>query len=224
MRGRIDRYIENRQFGFISGADDREYFFHRSCWMETECPRKGDLVSFTPRNAKKGIRAKNVQRLNEEVHQKPNHFQWTMLDGMQFTSSNEPRLGTVFGRGERIYEEGNSVSPDSLRERLKQRASSLGANAVVNYQYSKRTGRRGNYRYTIHEVSGLPALIGSKVPSDSHLALSSSLSDIETNAQAMIFRTAEHAKQQRSRKAFLSTIKFVFWGGVALVVLNMFAG
>jgi CspA family cold shock protein len=59
--GTIKR-ITDKGFGFISGADGSEYFFHQSACVSTPFDdlREGQAVSFTVGQGPKGPRAENV--------------------------------------------------------------------------------------------------------------------------------------------------------------------
>ena len=59
--GTIKR-ITDKGFGFISGSDGSEYFFHQSACVNTPFDnlREGQTVSFTVGQGPKGPRAENV--------------------------------------------------------------------------------------------------------------------------------------------------------------------
>lgn len=56
MEGKVKVYFPDRNYGFISGDDDKSYFYHKD-----DCPDKipspADRVSFTPTGSSKGNRA-----------------------------------------------------------------------------------------------------------------------------------------------------------------------
>jgi cold shock protein len=60
MTGKIKKLIPERGFGFITGEDGKDYFFHRTETIAFEDLYEGDQVSFeadTGPNAAKGPRA-----------------------------------------------------------------------------------------------------------------------------------------------------------------------
>ena len=46
--GTIKKIVSDRGFGFISGEDGKEYFFHRSAIANFDALRGGERVSFEP--------------------------------------------------------------------------------------------------------------------------------------------------------------------------------
>lgn len=61
--GRIKKLAKDRGFGFITGADGKEVFFHRSevRGAEFDTLTEGQQVSFDAENDPKGPRARNVR-------------------------------------------------------------------------------------------------------------------------------------------------------------------
>jgi CspA family cold shock protein len=62
MNGRIKRMVGDKGFGFITGSDGTEYFFHQSACTTTRFDemREGQNVTFTVGQGPKGPRAENV--------------------------------------------------------------------------------------------------------------------------------------------------------------------
>jgi CspA family cold shock protein len=62
--GTIKRVVADRGFGFISGEDEKEYFFHRGALdssLEFERLVGGETVEFETEDSPKGPRAKTVR-------------------------------------------------------------------------------------------------------------------------------------------------------------------
>lgn len=63
MNGRIKNIHEDKNFGFIRGEDNKEYFFHRTALVNdtdwNECSRDRN-VTFIPTTSTKGFRAEEV--------------------------------------------------------------------------------------------------------------------------------------------------------------------
>ena len=61
--GKIKKLVRDRGFGFISGADGKEVFFHQSALvgMVFDSLTEGQSVEFDVENSDKGPRAVNVQ-------------------------------------------------------------------------------------------------------------------------------------------------------------------
>jgi cold shock CspA family protein len=74
MEGTVTRLVETKGFGFITGEDKQDYFFHRSdfsgFWedLETDLHNKRVIkVTFNPGKTEKGPRASNVVRIDGGV-------------------------------------------------------------------------------------------------------------------------------------------------------------
>lgn len=65
MRGTIKKLVDGKQFGFIRGDDDMEYFFHATACGNAgafAALTVGDGVEFTVEPSTKGPRATDVRR------------------------------------------------------------------------------------------------------------------------------------------------------------------
>ena len=63
MTGTVKRVIADKGFGFISGEDGKEYFFHRSACnaVRFEQLKEGQAITFDADNSSnKGPRAENL--------------------------------------------------------------------------------------------------------------------------------------------------------------------
>lgn len=67
MTGTIKKVIADRGFGFITGQDGRDVFFHRSVLQGVafESLRQGQTVEFDVEQGPKGPRATNVRVAGE---------------------------------------------------------------------------------------------------------------------------------------------------------------
>jgi CspA family cold shock protein len=59
--GTIKKVVEDRGFGFITGEDGNEYFFHRNGVDNFENLRGGESVTFEIEQSDKGPRANQVK-------------------------------------------------------------------------------------------------------------------------------------------------------------------
>jgi len=74
MNGTVARILEQKGFGFITGEDKKDYFFHRSDFYgffedlvrDVSVGRKIQ-VTFEIINTEKGLRARNVRRTDDGV-------------------------------------------------------------------------------------------------------------------------------------------------------------
>jgi len=74
MEGTVTRMVETKGFGFITGEDKMDYFFHRSdfsgFWedLEIDFKKKRTIkVTFDPSETSKGLRASHVSRVDGGV-------------------------------------------------------------------------------------------------------------------------------------------------------------
>ena len=66
MKGIVKFYLVNRNYGFISGEDNKEYFVCMNDLEENPGIHKGQEVEFIVVNEEKGLHAKNVKPLKPE--------------------------------------------------------------------------------------------------------------------------------------------------------------
>lgn len=62
--GTIKKVVSDRGFGFITGEDGKEYFFHRdglAASLDFDRLTGGERVEFDAEQSPRGARAKNVQ-------------------------------------------------------------------------------------------------------------------------------------------------------------------
>ena len=65
MEGTVKKVIRDRGFGFLTAADGREVFFHRSALegIEFDALAEGDQVQFNVESGPKGPRAANLRKI-----------------------------------------------------------------------------------------------------------------------------------------------------------------
>lgn len=59
--GTIKKLVSDRGFGFITGEDGKDYFFHRDGVADFDSLRGGEQVTFQIEQSPKGPRANQVQ-------------------------------------------------------------------------------------------------------------------------------------------------------------------
>jgi cold shock CspA family protein len=163
-QGRVRNYDPAKRYGFISGDDGLDYFFHLSDIQGGRSIARGRLVSFDAAMAEKGPRAKRVAACEEALR----------FD--KFVMVRDPQV-----RGHEIVEVISEDcwyedwDPNEAREGLKKHAAAMGANAIVDLwldKYSKNTvplvadllmlllsGRGNNYYQTMHRFHGRAVVI-----------------------------------------------------------------
>lgn len=66
MRGKIKFFKYEKNFGFITGQDEKDYFFHISSTMNLYEPKADDIVEFQTIRTERGIKAVNIQLIEEK--------------------------------------------------------------------------------------------------------------------------------------------------------------
>lgn len=61
MQGKITKYIDEKGYGFITGDDQQNYFFHISKVVEGTEPETDMVVNFNPTTGPKGLIAESVE-------------------------------------------------------------------------------------------------------------------------------------------------------------------
>jgi cold shock CspA family protein len=74
MEGTVTRLVDTKGFGFITGEDRQDYFFHRTDFsgfyedLEVDLKKKRVIkVEFEPASTDRGLRARNVTRTDNGV-------------------------------------------------------------------------------------------------------------------------------------------------------------
>lgn len=61
MKGRVNKFIQNKGFGFIKDEEGNERFFHESRILDRSIIKQGYIVEFHPSETKKGLEATNIR-------------------------------------------------------------------------------------------------------------------------------------------------------------------
>lgn len=61
MQGTVKFFNRKKGFGFISGEDGKDYFVHFTALGQGTFIRDNDIVSFTPAEGDRGLKAEQVQ-------------------------------------------------------------------------------------------------------------------------------------------------------------------
>jgi len=65
MNGTVKFFNSAKNFGFIAGEDEKEYFVHGSGLAEGTTIAEGDKVSFEVVEGDRGPKAEKVEKVNE---------------------------------------------------------------------------------------------------------------------------------------------------------------
>ena len=63
MTGEVKSFYRKHGYGFLTGKDGTEYFFHILQWKGKRLPTAGELAEFNPIQTEKGMRAENIRRV-----------------------------------------------------------------------------------------------------------------------------------------------------------------
>lgn len=158
--GHIKNYLLEKKYGFIAGADGKNYFFHLIDVLNVQ--NGGEIidgleVQFEPGLSEKGYRASRIYILDL------NKIVSYITPGEIITSkSNEIRGWEILRTCDWLVVAEDKGDPDVVREKIKHLCSSLGGNGVVNLTYEKKKGSEGNYEFTVHAFSGRPVYLAKR--------------------------------------------------------------
>ena len=163
MTGTIKTYLNEKNYGFIKGDDNRDYFFHKSNINKNDLNKisEGALVIFNQRATPKGYNAIEIS-INSDSSNK------YVIPNTIFTSKKNKIKGwDVIDIANWVVHGSSRNSPDEAKQNMLNRINLLEVNSVLNMQYYKTTGSEkgtgnGIYYYTIHNFKGQPANIGKK--------------------------------------------------------------
>lgn len=148
MNGVIKTYLPEKRYGFIKGDDGKDYFFHEADFTDkTHIKRicEEAVVKFDQQATAKGYKAKNCSLVNPaEV------LTYVIPDEFITTKTSTPSGWDVIELGAWTVRASSGDSPESAKKYLIDRAKLVGANALIELEYYKTTGSKGNYRYSIH--------------------------------------------------------------------------
>ncbi len=162
MTGTISTYLEEKQYGYIKGDDNRDYWFHQSSVDKKDKIIDGTLVDFEPQAKPNGYAASEIKIKidNREV-------KYLLPDDVFISKDKTVKGWETIDKAQWVIIGSSRHSPDEARNLMKQRAKMLRVNALTGVKYSKTTGKEagtgyGTHHYTIHNFMGIPTNIGKK--------------------------------------------------------------
>lgn len=210
MKGVIKSFLPEKGYGFIRGDDGKDYFFHQNALKDaTQAKNLCDeqVVEFDQQATPKGYRANQLVLVNPAevtTYVVPDHF---------LTSKTDRINGWEIIEGGQWRAHGTSRdSPDAARVDLDQKIKQLGANALINLTYYKKTGSepgtgRGIHHYTIHNFHAVPVTVAKK----------NSLGKFSINDLKGIHQRAEQLKAELKKKTDAS-----FRNAVVVWIITLF--
>jgi cold shock CspA family protein len=144
MKGYICKYLDEKGFGFVMGDDGKEYFFHISQIINKQI-EVGHAVDFNPAFNKKGYNAQDITVGGEleKIYKNPSEFiaQKSKINDSKYKIFSLVNFTT------------KDRDPNVARQKLINKAISLGLNSALDIQTTRHTESQGNYQYTVHELS-----------------------------------------------------------------------
>lgn len=186
MNGFICKYIDNKNFGFISGADGKEYFFHKNNVINQNNLEVGREVDFNPSFNKKGFNAKDIKVGGEleKIYVNPPHF----LVQSQSINLNRYKIFTLLNYSTRDRD------PNIARQNLINKAASLGLNSVLDIQATRHTESSGNYNYTVHELNSALCLVKEIMFTSDKNKVINNAAEIKKEIEEIEFRISQENK------------------------------
>ena len=166
MRGYIKSYLPEKKYGFITGDDKKDYFFHSSSLKDLKDVEKlasGLYLEYEQKATPKGYAATNITIINKQDSGQ-NAKKYTIPETI-YTSKFDYIKGWETIQFSDWEVHGSSRdSPDDAKESMINGAKAVGANCVLNMKYYKTTGSesgtgRGVHYYTIHNFYGIASSI-----------------------------------------------------------------
>jgi cold shock CspA family protein len=201
LTGIITTYLADKNYGFIKGNDQKDYFFHKSSINKDDLKKicDGALVTFDQKATPKGYNAIKISinsssninyKIPNEIYISKNNFikGWDNIDVSNWLIHGSSRN-----------------SPDQAKKDMLDGVNLVGANAILNMEYYKTTGSeagtgKGTYYYTIHNFRGRPANIGKKSLDGKYLK--NDLIGIDKNAKILKKRLVERTNEAKKKRLF----------------------
>lgn len=157
MHGVVKYFLKSKGYGFITGEDGKEYFFHVN---EVKNKFK-EITDGLPARFEEAVSPKGYRALQVDIFD--DDMPYEVPDYVIISKTGEVKGWSIAGRGKYSLGHESKDSPDDAREGLKKLAHRLGITGIINVRYFKTTGGRyQNYKYTIHNFEGQPVSLARK--------------------------------------------------------------
>jgi len=201
LTGVIKTYLPDKNYGFIKGDDNKDYFFHNSSINKNDLHKicDGALVTFEQKATPKGYSATKIL-INSD-----SNIKYKIPDDI-YTSKNNYIKGweNVF-ISNWIVHSSSRKSPDEAKREIIESTKLVGANSILNLEYYKTTGSEpgtgyGTYYFTIHNFKGQLANIGKKSLNGEYSK--EDLSKIDTYAKELKEKLKEKTEEARVKRIY----------------------
>lgn len=165
MKGLIKTCLPEKQYGFIKGDDNKDYFFHYSNFKNKNNLSKiceNLHVEFEQKATPKGYAAILIEPIHSDIT-----IGYIVPDDFFTSKYNEIKGWEIVDMSDWVVHGSSRQSPDSAKDDMIKGARLISANALLNVEYYKTTGSepgtgKGTYYYTIHNFKGRASNIGKK--------------------------------------------------------------
>jgi len=166
MQGVITSFLPVKNYGFIKGEDEKDYFFHFKSFVSGQDRDKiidQAFVQFEPTATPKGYAAKKCKLIHTQ-----DVITYVVPDKFLTTKSDSFKDWEIIEMGDWIVHGTSRDSPDAAKRDLINNADRVGANALIGIQYYKTTDSetsdsgRGIYTFSVHNYKGRIVTIAKK--------------------------------------------------------------
>jgi cold shock CspA family protein len=216
--GFVKSFLPAKGFGFISGEDGRNYFFHgRDVAGGIDGVRifDGMPVSFEAGVTPKGYRAYKVQFSSVaegNLYEVPREF--------LVSKSSEKEGWEILQVCDWVVTASDRGDPAEVRQRANRLASQIGANGAIYSTYRRDKGQEGNYEFTVHVITIRPVVFARK----SSLGGKSVKDFPDINQACRVYKEKclidfngkllamnKYWKKSKIRSIFIVVISMLFW-------------
>ena len=154
--GFVKSFLPSKGYGFISGEDGRNYFFHgRDVDGGADGARISDgvPVNFEAGVTPKGYRAYKVQFgsvVEGNLYEVPHEF--------LVSKSSEIKGWEILQVCDWVVTASDRGDPAEVRQRANRLASQIGANGAIYSTYRRDKGYEGNYEFAVHVITIRPVV------------------------------------------------------------------
>lgn len=222
IRGEVRTCLPEKQYGFIKGEDGRDYYFSFSALRDkTQIERiaEGALVEFEQKATPKGYRAEQV------LFSDARNLKYSEPDEVLVSRNDCIKGWEIIERGEWIVHGSSRDSSDDAKRDLIRAARQVGANALIECDYSKTTGSepgtgKGTHYYTIHNFRARVVIVAKK---DMNGSLSQDdLAGLNQRIEQIKLRFVD--MNQRNEAANQKNRKMIWAGGAGFAMVLWLSG
>jgi len=165
LKGIVKTFLPEKGYGFIEGEDGKDYFFHIKSFrnkQESHLVSEESFIEFEQTATPKGYQAKSCSLLDSSKV-----LRYVTPEEFITSKSSSVRGWEIMEPGHWIVHGTSRNSPDAARKEVIDNACELGANAITELEYYKKTGSeagtgRGTHFYTIHNFRAVPVTLAKK--------------------------------------------------------------